>query len=131
MVAVSCVEYAGEAPEQLYFFRSEIYTRKKDCVSTHRSETGLLCIRNMHIAVLNDARWRTYESSSRFPLEYAYICKGFKGSLSQLDKLFAIRQVILDSSLNDAFREKLIRECQLLKISYTDLSVQGSYSVVL
>ena len=61
----------------------------------------------------------------------AYICKGFKGSLSQLDKLFAIRQVILDSSLNDAFREKLIRECQLLKISYTDLSVQGSYSVVL
>lgn len=130
-VAVSCVEYAGEAPEQLYFFRSEIYTRKKDCVSTHRSETGLLCIRNMHIAVLNDARWRTYESSSRFPLEYAYICKGFKGSLSQLDKLFAIRQVILDSSLNDAFREKLIRECQLLKISYTDLSVQGSYSVVL
>lgn len=130
-VAVSCVEYAGEAPEQLYFFRSEIYTRKKDCVSTHRSETGLLCIRNMHIAVLNDARWRTYESSSRFPLEYAYICKGFKGSLLQLDKLFAIRQVILDSSLNDAFREKLIRECQLLKISYTDLSVQGSYSVVL
>lgn len=85
----------------------------------------------MHIAVLNDARWRTYESLSRFPLEYAYICKGFKGSLSQLDKLFAIRQVILDSSLNDAFREKLIRECQLLKISYTDLSVQGSYSVVL
>ena len=115
-VAVSCVEYAGEAPEQLYFFRSEVYTRKKDCVSTHRSETGLLCIRNMHIAVLNDARWRTYEASSRFPLEYAYICRGFKGSLSQLDKLFAIRQVILDSSLNDAFREKLIRECQLLKI---------------
>ena len=67
-------------------------------------------MRNMHIAELNDDRWRTYESSSRFPLEYAYICKGFKGSLLQLDKLFAIRQVILDSSLNDAFREKLIRE---------------------
>lgn len=85
----------------------------------------------MHIAVLDDGRWRTCESLSRFPLEYAYICKGFKGSLSQLDKLFVIRQVILDSSLSDAFREKLIRECQLLKISYTDLSVHGSYSVVL
>ena len=130
-VVVSCVEYTGEAPEQLYFFRSEVYTRKKDCVSTHSSETGLLCIRNVHIAVLDDGRWRTCESLSRFPLEYAYICKGFKGSLSQLDKLFIIRQVILDSSLSDAFREKLIRECQLLKISYTDLSVQGSYSVVL
>lgn len=130
-VVVSCVEYTGEAPEQLYFFRSEVYTRKKDCVSTHRSETGLLCIRNVHIAVLDDGRWRTCESLSRFPLEYAYICKGFKGSLSQLDKLFVIRQVILDSSLSDAFREKLIRECQLLKISYTDLSVHGSYSVVL
>jgi len=130
-VVVSCVEYTGEAPEQLYFFRSEVYTRKKDCVSTHRSETGLLCIRNVHIAVLDDGRWRTCESLSRFPLEYAYICKGFKGSLSQLDKQFVIRQVILDSSLSDAFREKLIRECQLLKISYTDLSVHGSYSVVL
>ena len=130
-VVVSCVEYTGEAPEQLYFFRSEVYTRKKDCVSTHSSETGLLCIRNVHIAVLDDARWRTCESSLRLPLEYAYICRGFKGSLSQLDKLFVIRQVILDSSLSDAFREKLIRECQLLKISYTDLSVHGSYSVVL
>ena len=130
-VVVSCVEYTGKAPEQLYFFRSEVYTRKRDCVSTHRSETGLLCIRNVHIAVLDDARWRTCESSLRLPLEYAYICRGFKGSLSQLDKLFVIRQVILDSSLSDAFREKLIRECQLLKISYTDLSVQGSYSVVL
>lgn len=130
-VVVSCVEYTGEAPEQLYFFRSEVYTRKKDCVSTHSSETGLLCIRNVHIAVLDDGRWRTCESLSRFPLEYAYICRGFKGSLSQLDKLFVIRQVILDSSLSDAFREKLIRECQLLKISYTDLSVHGSYSVVL
>lgn len=130
-VVVSCVEYTGKAPEQLYFFRSEVYTRKKDCVSTHSSETGLLCIRNVHIAVLDDGRWRTCESLSRFPLEYAYICRGFKGSLSQLDKLFVIRQVILDSSLSDAFREKLIRECQLLKISYTDLSVHGSYSVVL
>ena len=130
-VVVSCVEYTGKAPEQLYFFRSEVYTRKRDCVSTHRSETGLLCIRNVHIAVLDDARWRTCESSLRLPLEYAYICRGFKGSLSQLDKLFVIRQVILDSSLSDAFREKLIRECQLLKISYTDLSVHGSYSVVL
>ena len=130
-VVVSCVEYTGKAPEQLYFFRSEVYTRKRDCVSTHRSETGLLCIRNVHIAVLDDARWRTCESSLRLPLEYAYICREFKGSLSQLDKLFVIRQVILDSSLSDAFREKLIRECQLLKISYTDLSVQGSYSVVL
>lgn len=130
-VVVSCVEYTCEAPEQLYFFRSKVYTRKKDCVSTHSSETGLLCIRNVHIAVLDDGRWRTCESLSRFPLEYAYICKGFKGSLSQLDKLFVIRQVILDSSLSDAFREKLIRECQLLKISYTDLSVHGSYSVVL
>lgn len=130
-VVVSCVEFTGEAPKQLYFFRSEVYTRKRDCVSTHRSETGLLCIRNVHIAVLDDARWRTCESLSRLPLEYAYICRGFKGSLSQLDKLFVIRQVILDSSLSDAFREKLIRECQLLKISYTDLSIHGSYSVVL
>lgn len=131
LVFVSCTKYLEENPERLYFFRSEIYVRKKDCVSIYRPDTGLMCIRNVHIALLNDGRWNSCESSSRFPLEYAYICKGFRGSLSQLGKLFVIRQVVLDSSLSDIFREKLIKECQLLKISYTDLSVQGSYSIAL
>lgn len=72
-------------------------------------------------------------SSDFYPYlgEFAYICRGFKGNLTRLNELFEIHQVILDASLSSGYRERLIKECQLLKISYTDLSVCGSYSVVL
>ena len=130
-VGVSCVDCLEEHPARLYFSRSEVYAGRKGCISQLYSDTGLLCVEGFHVAVLDDDHWRSCESSYHLPLDYAYICKGFKGSLVQLNKLFVIRQVILDNSLHDAFRKKLIQECQLLKISYTDLSVQGSCSIVL
>ena len=130
-VGVSCVDCLEEHPARLYFSRSEVYAGRKGCISQLYSDTGLLCVEGLHVAVLDDDHWRSCESSYHLPLDYAYICKGFKGSLVQLNKLFVIRQVILDNSLHDAFRKKLIQECQLLKISYTDLSVQGSCSIVL
>ncbi len=115
----------------LYFSRAEVYTRKGHIVSAHRSESGLMCIGSLCIGVLKDGLWNTCEASRRLPLDYVYICKGFKGRPSHLNKLFAIRKVILDASLSDGYREMWIKECQLLKISYTDLSVQGSYSIEL
>lgn len=85
----------------------------------------------LRVGVLNDGRWKTCQTPWRLPLDYAYICRGFKGSLSHLNDLFELRKVILDSSLSEGYRETLIKECQLLKISYTDLSAQGSYSIEL
>ena len=100
-------------------------------MSTHTSDSGLMQIGNIRVGLLDDDRWSTCRASWRLPLDYAYICRGFKGNLTRLNELFEIHQVILDASLSSGYRERLIKECQLLKISYTDLSVCGSYSVVL
>lgn len=119
------------APTYLSFFRSEVYTSQGQHVTTHMSDTGLISIGKIYVGLLNNGYWGARTSSWRLPLDYAYICRGFKGSLIQLNELFKIRQVILDASLSDGYRESLIKECQLLKISYTDLSVCGSYSIAL
>lgn len=118
-------------PEYLYFFRSEVYTGKGHSVSVHTSDTGLMRIKNIRVGIFDDDSWKGCESLHKLPLDYAYVCRGFKGSLKQLHKLFSIRRVILDASLSDGYRKMLIKECQLLKISYTDLSARGSYSIVL
>lgn len=130
-VALSVGMYLQEKPERLYFSRAEIYTRKGHCISTHTSDSGLIRIGTLYVGVLDDGRWKNCQASWRLPLDYVYICRGFKGNLSRLNDLFEMKQVILDSSLSEGYREMLIKECQLLKISYTDLSVQGSYSIEL
>lgn len=130
-VALSVGMYLQEKPERLYFSRAEIYTRKGHCISTHTSDSGLIRIGTLCVGVLDDGRWKNCQASWRLPLDYVYICRGFKGNLLRLNDLFEMKQVILDSSLSEGYREMLIKECQLLKISYTDLSVQGSYSIEL
>lgn len=130
-VALSVGMYFQAKPERLYFSRAEIYTRKGHCVSTHTSDSGLIRIGALRVGLLNDGRWKTCKTSWRLPLDYAYICRGFKGDLSHLNDLFELKMVILDASLSEGYREMLIKECQLLKISYSDLSVQGSYSIEL
>lgn len=75
--------------------------------------------------------WQNKTSDIRLSLDYVYICRGFKGSVSMLARMFDIRSVVLDSSLSEYLRNRLIRECQLLKISYTDLSKEGSCLILL
>lgn len=118
-------------PDKLCFFRSEVYTRQGRALTLLQSSDGIFQIDSLRVGLLKTDRWRDKMSDSRLPLDYAYICRGFKGNLETLDKLFDINQVILDSSLSDYHRESLIRECQLLKISYIDLSVSGSCSIIL
>ena len=131
LVILGCSSYFRSSESRLYFFRSGIYTRQGDRISAHTSNSGLMRIGTLNIALLADGRWKEVESASLLPLDYAYICKGFKGNLTHLKRLFKIRYVILDTSLSEGYRELLIKECQLLKISYTDLSVRGSCSIEL
>lgn len=96
-----------------------------------QSSDGLFQVDSLRIGLMKTGRWRGKSSDVRLPLDYVYICRGFRGNLAELNRLFVVRRVIIDSSLSDGYREALIRECQLLKISYTDLSVSGSCSIIL
>lgn len=55
-------------------------------------------------------------------VDYAYICRGFYGSVADLKRLFQIKQVVLDTSLEDSYREKLKRECEIYGLNYIDMS---------
>ena len=125
--------YERLRPSQRYlcFARSEVYTRTGRTLSLQCSEDGLFLVDSLRIGLMKSDRWCNKESDYRLPLDYLYICRGFKGSMETLAGLFEIRFVVLDSSLSDYYREKLVRECQLLKISYTDLSVNGSCLILL
>ena len=130
-LAVCWYERAKPSPCHLCFFRSEVYARQGRTLSLLCSSDGLFRIDSLKVGVMKSGRWRDKMSETRLPLDFVYICRGFKGNLAALNRLFVIREVVLDSSLSDNYRESLIRECRLLKISYTDLSVSGSCLILL
>ena len=124
-------EQVKPSPCSLCFFRSEVYARQGRALSLLQSSDGLFQVDSLRIGLMKTGRWRGKSSDVRLPLDYVYICRGFRGNLAELNRLFVVRRVVIDSSLSDGYREALIRECQLLKISYTDLSVSGSCSIIL
>lgn len=117
--------------DYLYFTRAGIYTKRDRNVSQLVSETNLYRIRNLQVALANDARWKNKSSKERLSLDYVYICKGFSGTMEGLNDLFQINYVIFDASLNDAYRERLERECRSLGLAYCDITEKGSYATVL
>ena len=75
--------------------------------------------------------WRKQKALSPLHVDYAYICRGFYGSVADLKRLFQIKQVVLDTSLEDSYREKLKRECEIYGLNYIDMSEKGSYAILL
>ena len=83
----------------------------------------------MHLQV--EFSWRKQKALSPLHVDYAYICRGFYGSVADLKRLFQIKQVVLDTSLEDSYREKLKRECEIYGLNYIDMSEKGSYAILL
>lgn len=79
------------------------------------------------ICILNDGRWDNKETSSCLPIDYLYVCKGYKGRIEALTRLFHIRHVVLDPSISDYRRSLLLEECKRLELPLTSLSDQSSY----
>lgn len=115
----------------LCFARSGVYTKCGNTLTLQQTADGVFNIRGVRVGVMKSDMWQNKTSDIRLSLDYVYICRGFKGSVSMLARMFDIRSVVLDSSLSEYLRNRLIRECQLLKISYTDLSKEGSCLILL
>ncbi len=113
----------------LYFTRSGIYTKRERRVSQLVSASNLYVVRGHRIALANDGRWKDKRSNEPSLLDYVYICRGFRGTVRGLSKVFRMKQVILDGSLGEVYRESLKRECESLGLPCVDISEKGSYSV--
>ena len=78
----------------------------------------ILLFQGVRVCLLNDDRWRHQVADSPLVIDYAYVSKGYKGSLSELSGLFTIREVIVDSSLSPFYKERLLADCRKLQIPY-------------
>ncbi len=77
------------------------------------------------VVLLNDGRWKNKRSAVRLSVDYAYVCRGFRGSAADIHRLFRARLVMLDAWLPDWQREKLKSECHDLGMEYRELPDAG------
>ena len=98
---------------------------------TDKIITQIIIHKGLNICVLVDNRWRSRSVDSLLDIDYMYLCKGFKGKIAPLQKIFKIRKVILDASLG-GYRLNLLKdECRGLGLDYIDISPKGSYHILL
>lgn len=92
-----------------------------------KSRDNVIRFHNYTVVMLQDKRWLNRISKKVLPVDFCYICRGYYGSLLHLSRLFRPNIVVLDVSLSDAQRQKLLFECHQLKwISY-DMVSSGAY----
>ena len=89
------------------------------------------CAGGMSFLVLCDDRWERLKSNVRADVDYLYVCRGFKGSLPHLARLFQPRHVVLDASLWKSDRERCLQECRDLGWDCYDMRQEGALKVAL
>lgn len=120
------------AADYLYFTREGIYTKRERNVTQLFSESRIYQIGGLQVALADDARWKNKEAEERLPLDYIYVCRGFRGDMEDLNSLFRIKKkVIFDDSLNESYKERLKQECEQLGVAYVDMDGTTSYAVLL
>lgn len=102
----------------------EIY--KDEHVTQH---WGIVSFQGKQLCLLNDASWSHLRRSELLPLDYLYVCKGFKGRLPEVMKTFSPKLVVLDASLGTIRLRSLKKDCATLCISCIDLSENGALKV--
>lgn len=129
---MSCLyEYKRQNCDYLFFTRAGIYTKRSREIVQHSTSSNIFKIKNLQIVLLNDDRWKNKTSDMPLHVDYAYICKGYRGTIKDLSNVFRLQQIIFDSSMNATYKSRLVEECIRLDIPYIDMSSKGSYGVLL
>lgn len=83
------------------------------------------------ICLLYDDRWGNKISDVPVSIDYLYISHGYKGDMQELVSLFEVGTVVIDASLSEYYRERIISDCVRLGIPYLPLSEKGSVHILL
>ena len=89
-------------------------------------DNGLLQYGGLRICTLHDDRWANKSASVPLPVDYLYVCRGYKGTLADLDRLFAVRFVVFDASFTGFYRRRLEEECLQRGIPCHALDKEGA-----
>lgn len=83
------------------------------------------------VCLLADNRWQNKTADKLLDVDYIYLCKGYRGKIAPLQKIFRIKKIILDTSLSDYKSDRLKEECRTLGLDYIDISSKGSFRILL
>ena len=65
------------------------------------------------------------------PVDYLYVCRGYRGTLGDLDRLFDVRYVVFDASFTGYYRRRMEEECLRRGIPVHALDREGALWVPL
>ena len=82
------------------------------------------------ICLLYDDRWGNKISGVPVFIDL-YVSHGYKGDMQELVSLFEVGTVVIDASLSEYYRERIISDCVRLGIPYLPLSEKGSVHILL
>ena len=125
------VSHLQEATPSLHLYRSQLYLKQGRQVTPLELENQLYVVDNLRVALLNDDRWRKKEVNPQIQVDYIYICRGFKGDLANLQRVFRFNQLVLDTSLSTYYRETLLKQCRQQQIACTISTEEHAYQIPL
>lgn len=116
-----------EEPSQLILTRAQVKAYPSEEIW---QQNHIYHYKGLNICVLTDDRWRNKKADRLLDIDYMYLCRGFKGKIAPLQKVFRIRKIILDASLSDYKSNLLKEECKSLGLDYMDISAKGSFRIL-
>lgn len=92
---------------------------------------GITHWQGVNVCMLDDNFWNNKKAGKPLEVDYMYLCKGYKGKIAPLEKVFKMKRIVLDASLGAYRLENLKKECDTLHIDYIDMSEKGSFRILL
>lgn len=120
--------FAQDHEPRLYLTRSQVRTYPQVEV---KQQEGIYHYKGIQICLVADNHWKDKETDHPLEIDYLYLCRGYKGRIADLQRLFRIRKVILDTSITEYWLHKWKEECEQLNLEYVDLSEKGVYTIPL
>ena len=92
---------------------------------------GMMVYAGKSVYFLRDRRWRWLQTDKPLPVDYLYVCRGYRGRLSELCGVFDVGAVVFEPSYSDYYREQIIQDCFRSGIPYYALDETGALMIPL
>ena len=101
-----------------------VWAEEGYCDNMLRREAGLVTFGGLRLQMLADDCWRN--DSVQSPMDALLLCRGFLGPVDELLDRFPASCILLDGSLYEGSRRRLLRECKKAGVGCVDISQKGA-----
>lgn len=98
------------------------------CDSLITVDNGLVSFAGTKVRLLDHGHWRGAVPNDT--VDVLLLCRGFLGEIDELVKVYPADCLVLDASLYQRSRKRILRECNELDLEVIDLSSVGAVKVV-